>query len=306
MRGYTWPDGGGRRGFTTPPHRLLVKMPRPSSATLFQSRRSHAPRRRNTRSTRSMAENCCGLDPWTYRPHACISEAVFARENDALTKALQISLLSDAAASSSSSAVPSRDSTSLAAASFLLPFAPDLPRGRDPPSGRIAKKRKSRATNRSLTTYITADPANFRQLVQQVTGTGPLDGAGLPVDLPPAAAAVLQGSCLLPTLDTSAFFLDRVGAVDAPVLAEFDSSLAAPKKAERTGKKEPHGIQRCLPWAPICGAFAEDLPLGPFLLLPVYFELLLTILLNFVGDIILMCFDVMWDGDKHTPLILDS
>ncbi|RWW22474.1 hypothetical protein GW17_00013330 [Ensete ventricosum] len=213
-----------------PPHRLLVKMPRPSSATLFQSRRSHAPRRRNTRSTRSMAENCCGLDPWTYRPHACISEAVFARENDALTKALQISLLSDAAASSSSSAVPSRDSTSLAAASFLLPFAPDLPRGRDPPSGRIAKKRKSRATNRSLTTYITADPANFRQLVQQVTGTGPLDGAGLPVDLPTAAAAaaVLQGSCLLPTLDTSAFFLDRVGAVDAPVLAEFDSSLAAP------------------------------------------------------------------------------
>lgn len=232
MRGYTWPDGGGRRGFATHPTILVVKMPRrflhpfiPKSLPRpFELR----PRRRNARSIRSMAENCWGLDPWTCRPHACISEAAFARENDALTKALQISLFSDAAAASS--AVPSPDSISLATSSFLLPFAPDLPRSRDPPPGRITKKRKSRATKRSLTTYINADPANFRQLVQQVTGTRPVDGAGLPVELPPAAA--VQGSCLLPTLDTSAFFLDRIGTVgpggDGPVLAEFDSLLAAP------------------------------------------------------------------------------
>lgn len=37
------------------------------------------------------------------------------------------------------------------------------------PSGRVTK-RKSRATKRETTTFITADPSNFRQMVQQVTG----------------------------------------------------------------------------------------------------------------------------------------
>ncbi|EPS66174.1 hypothetical protein M569_08603 [Genlisea aurea] len=38
-----------------------------------------------------------------------------------------------------------------------------------PPAGRIAK-RKSRATRKEVTMFIVADPANFRQMVQQVTG----------------------------------------------------------------------------------------------------------------------------------------
>ncbi|GAB4843989.1 hypothetical protein Ancab_013953 [Ancistrocladus abbreviatus] len=88
-----------------------------------------------------------------------------------------------------------------------------------------AMKRKTRPSKRSPTTFITADPANFRQMVQQVTGAKYLKGeitvASVlkpePKRLGSAAGGAgvgggsyvnpLQG-CLLPTLDTSAFLLD--------------------------------------------------------------------------------------------------
>ncbi|RWW68590.1 hypothetical protein BHE74_00023886 [Ensete ventricosum] len=153
-----------------------------------------------------MAENCSVLDTWMYRSYACISEAAIERENDALTKALQISLLRDS--SSAPSAIPSPESFSTATSSLLcLPAAVNECHRRDPPAGRVAKKRRSRASKRSPTTYIAADPANFRELVQRATGTRAAGSAG--EHQYPAAA--VQGSPLLPTLDTSSFLHDRAG-----------------------------------------------------------------------------------------------
>lgn len=93
--------------------------------------------------------------------------------------------------------------------------------GPGPASGRVGK-RKPRASKKNPTTYITADAANFRQMVQQVTGVRFPEAA----QIPSAAAHVLkpepqriagvgfggriQGR--LPTLDTSAFMVGLAGA----------------------------------------------------------------------------------------------
>ncbi|KAK1434589.1 hypothetical protein QVD17_00336 [Tagetes erecta] len=72
-------------------------------------------------------------------------------------------------------------------------------------------KRKSRASKRSMTTFIQADPANFRQMVQEVTGAKFEGNGRLPVVKPEPLRQPfvnkLQG-LMLPTLDTSAYLLD--------------------------------------------------------------------------------------------------
>ncbi|KAG6519773.1 hypothetical protein ZIOFF_023281 [Zingiber officinale] len=93
-------------------------------------------------------------------------------------------------------------------------------------SGRIAKaKRKPRggaAANRSPVTYISADPANFLELVQRVTGAEGLELSASPAPVPPPQ------QIRLPTLDTSELFLDQLdgGAFGLPtVSSDFDSLL---------------------------------------------------------------------------------
>uniref|UniRef100_A0A7N0VF65 VQ domain-containing protein n=1 Tax=Kalanchoe fedtschenkoi TaxID=63787 RepID=A0A7N0VF65_KALFE len=90
--------------------------------------------------------------------------------------------------------------------------------------GRIAK-RKSRATKKNLTTFIEADPANFRQMVQRVTGVR-FDAASSPAPLPPLSQLLLKPeprrpigrlySACLPTLDTSSFLLDYRNSHQSP------------------------------------------------------------------------------------------
>jgi VQ motif len=75
----------------------------------------------------------------------------------------------------------------------------------------------------NLTTYISTDAANFRQMVQHVTGAGFEFGeSGLEAEpglVRPepkrAASATMQSSCVLPTLDTSSFLLDQEGLIGA-------------------------------------------------------------------------------------------
>ncbi|KAI0527613.1 hypothetical protein KFK09_003218 [Dendrobium nobile] len=109
----------------------------------------------------------------------------FARENEALTKALQISLSDYSSASETLSSLPpplpnaaKSDSSEPAARRFGVGLTgnpiPCLP------SGKIAKK-KSRASKRTLTTYINADPADFQRMVQEVTGIE-FGEVGVPVD----------------------------------------------------------------------------------------------------------------------------
>lgn len=91
--------------------------------------------------------------------------------------------------------------------------------------GKVCKTRRSRASSKSPITFLNADPANFRAMVQQVTGVplnptaaaarlwSPSGGIGVPLprrDFMSSSArnnnnTTLQG---LPTLDTSALLIN--------------------------------------------------------------------------------------------------
>lgn len=173
------------------------------------------------------SDNLVTMEPWAlpFRPafaDSWLSEA-FARDTETLTKALQKSLSGHSDNVSSEMINP-----------FYQPettpvHTPTVSGGSENETavskrrgavagvgvngGKIAK-RKSRASKRSTTTFITADPANFRQMVQQVTGVR-FGGHGqlpvTPVVKPEPQRAVnrLQTGCL-PTLDTSAFLLGAI------------------------------------------------------------------------------------------------
>ncbi|XP_074581258.1 calmodulin-binding protein 25-like [Curcuma longa] len=127
---------------------------------------------------------------------------------EAITRALHVSLSSD---------------------SSPPPAASRRWNARAPTSGRISKpKRKPRGGAVPPITYISADPANFREMVQQATGAAGLEPSdSLPL---PSPVAPLQ-QIRLPTLDTSALFLDQIAgrqpATDfdrlSPIFPSLDS-----------------------------------------------------------------------------------
>uniref|UniRef100_A0A2P2MYP4 Uncharacterized protein LOC105136902 n=1 Tax=Rhizophora mucronata TaxID=61149 RepID=A0A2P2MYP4_RHIMU len=195
------------------------------------------------------SENLASLEPWSVRPTVAdwwISEA-YARDTEILTKALQKSLYNDSNITTTTPTITTNsNSVSLSetltsdslnpllalinneTASAVVPpatptashvYASDPEtaqkrQGKVPPgpSGK-ALKRKSRASKRSQTTFITADPADFRQMVQQVTGVRFCNSqVSLMKPEPQRPGGRLQGcggGGSLPTLDTSAFLLDR-------------------------------------------------------------------------------------------------
>uniref|UniRef100_A0A1D1Y307 Translation initiation factor IF-2 n=1 Tax=Anthurium amnicola TaxID=1678845 RepID=A0A1D1Y307_9ARAE len=169
-----------------------------------------------------MADNCSSLEPWSFYS---ISDA-FACETEAFTRALQMSFSSDAdvlAAVVSGGASPLLLTSDPGAASLSASDAEPAPKRARAhpvlpvaPAGKISKRK--RPSKRSTTTYITADPANFRQMVQQVTGIrlggAPHEAAESvlkPEPQRPGGNPLLQGSCL-PTLDTSSFLLEQAAA----------------------------------------------------------------------------------------------
>ncbi|KAI4319647.1 hypothetical protein MLD38_033224 [Melastoma candidum] len=212
----------------------------------------------------AFSDHLTTVDPCTLRPSSFLdpwfSDAL-SHETETLTRALQMSLSSyspspfaaSAATPSDTNTNNSSDTTTLThdvVSPFLVPTpglhapafgsnssetAAAAPKQRQRKtgvsSGKVTK-RKPRATKRSQTTFITADAANFRQMVQQVTGSrlGHLPTANLGRILRPEphrpgnrftvpsrgnlvsshgddACLASIGSCL-PTLDTSAFLLD--------------------------------------------------------------------------------------------------
>lgn len=112
-----------------------------------------------------------------------------------------------------------------------------------PASGRIGK-RQPRASKKSPTTFITADAANFRQMVQDVTGVklptttkfGRLSAVVKPE--PQRFGAAAHGGGLihgcLPTLDTSAFLIDRHNRQQA-LVAHSGSAASQPPVGEIGG-----------------------------------------------------------------------
>ncbi|KAI3446540.1 hypothetical protein Pfo_003205 [Paulownia fortunei] len=189
-------------------------------------------------------DNLMTEQPWPFRQafaDTWISD-VFTKETETITKALQNSF---SGTSSHGDVYSAEMVESLFAKPDITPVqTPTVSGGSEnealvskqrrsvPPSGRVAK-RKSRVSKRAATTtFITADPANFRQMVQQVTG---VRFAGLNEQLPVASLlkpephrAVNQGGGL-PTLDTSAFFLDASASslVPQPSVVVADGGAAA-------------------------------------------------------------------------------
>jgi hypothetical protein len=202
----------------------------------------------DTASNMASSENLASLEPWNmmFRPNFpdfWLPEA-YARDTETLTKALQKSLFNniddtptdtntDDNSTNSFSMNETFSSNSFNPFTSLIETAPPTPTasnvsGSDPETAGATKrqrnlvpgatgkvsKRKTRASKRSQTTFITADPANFRQMVQQVTGVrfGNSQVSMVPVLKPEPqrpGGRLLVGSGYLPTLDTSAFLLDH-------------------------------------------------------------------------------------------------
>ncbi|KAF7071704.1 hypothetical protein CFC21_076966 [Triticum aestivum] len=109
------------------------------------------------------------------------------------------------------------------------------------PARRVARRRP-RPSRRLPTTYISADPAEFRRMVHQVTGADelllplaqqPTEGEPLlPALAAHAAPSSAGGALLLPTLDTSAFLLG--GCRARPSTARTDA-IAMPPPTSRDG-----------------------------------------------------------------------
>ncbi|XVE95705.1 hypothetical protein REPUB_Repub02eG0122400 [Reevesia pubescens] len=209
------------------------------------------------------SENLARVEPWTFRPgfaDSWISEA-FARDTETLTRALQKSisnsfsnsdslspLLSLIKPNPSSTPSPSPSPTPTPT-SALTPCASNVScsdpetatkrqRTTNPPLTGKVSKRKSRASKRSQTTFITADPSSFRQMVQQVTGVrfGNAQMSLSPIlkpepQRPGSRLPNGAGPGCLPTLDTSAFLLDHPqpssGGVVGSSLPLFQSSMEA-------------------------------------------------------------------------------
>ncbi|KAF7819175.1 calmodulin-binding protein 25-like [Senna tora] len=188
------------------------------------------------------SENLASIEHWTFRPTFQDSwfTDVFARETETLTKALQKSLSGSNSETLTSDTISpflnhliQPDTTPTPTVSGLSgsdqEAAPAKQRQRSaipPAAGGKISKRKSRASKRSQTTFITADPANFRQMVQQVTGVR-LGNSQMPMapilkpepQRPGSRLPVVVGGGCLPTLDTSAFLLDHQHQMMGPATA---------------------------------------------------------------------------------------
>lgn len=85
--------------------------------------------------------------------------------------------------------------------------------------GKATKQRRSRASKKPQTTFIAADPSNFRQMVQQVTGAKyNNDTSSMPFKPEPhrlvdtrlsSVSSSERSTTAVPTLDTSAFLSDH-------------------------------------------------------------------------------------------------
>nr|XP_051221433.1 calmodulin-binding protein 25-like [Lolium perenne] len=146
---------------------------------------------------------------------AWFSPAAAAFENDALASALAHASASASPSSPTPSSSTTTTTTSSASELSSVPY--DVPPAHAQPAtcrpvpaprqctGRVSK-RKPRPSRRPPTTYITADPADFRRMVQKITG---FNVPGAAERAYPAAAPRRPEplAFVLPTLDTSACFM---------------------------------------------------------------------------------------------------
>lgn len=115
--------------------------------------------------------------------------------------------------------------------------------------GGVSKRKpKPRPSRRAPTTYIIAAPADFRRMVQEVTGLAVPAGAGAAAACPVASASWPQDQLafVLPTLDTSAsFMLDRAPLL--PPLQRWDDKAMASSDGAATAMAAPTAREETVP-----------------------------------------------------------
>ncbi|CAA0832879.1 VQ motif-containing protein [Striga hermonthica] len=166
-------------------------------------------------------ENLMAEQPWQYRP--AFGDAWYTGEfgdgADPLAAALRSSFSGDSSAEVLESPATIPTASGGSEADFAAPKRRRVADG-VPPSGRVSK-RKPRGSKRSAkTTFIVADPENFRRMVQQVTGVKL--GLGGAADLAPALGEDRIGGVVdldggLPTLNSSAFLPEPPVSQPSPV-----------------------------------------------------------------------------------------
>ncbi|XP_020583544.1 calmodulin-binding protein 25-like [Phalaenopsis equestris] len=209
-----------------------------------------------------MAENGSTVQSWNHYETQSWIPPIYARENEALTKALQISL--------------SDDSSTSETLSYLPPFPPSSAKqvstiqNRSSIYRKIAK-RKSRVSKRTPTTYINADPANFRRMVQEVTGIR-IGEVGRPVE--PAVWREPEWSGLDSFLTRSRTCITEI------IRSRYDQPGPSPSSQSSTTKsakfsrfKTSIGLGTCSPLSAgrasslpgsVMGSGAKELSHGPF------------------------------------------
>ncbi|KAM7259546.1 hypothetical protein ACFE04_015287 [Oxalis oulophora] len=204
------------------------------------------------------SEKLASIEPWEFRlpsssftDNSWFSSETFSRETETFTKALQQSISPFLHAVTPETA-PSTPTISNVSASDhetskkrhrnVIPVVN--------PNNTKVSKRKSRVSKRkSQTTFITADPANFRQMVQQVTGARfGSSQVSMEAFLMPEPQRIGNrltnfgiGVGCLPTLDTSAFLLDNNHQVQQNVIVGPRATSAASSGTQQIGDVGPLG-----------------------------------------------------------------
>ncbi|CAF1850172.1 hypothetical protein Bca4012_031438 [Brassica carinata] len=208
------------------------------------------------------SDGLASVEPWSFRQSFNIDSWLLPdHDSDILAKALHRSISTSTPTDPFS---PSAYFDSAAVADLSPPqtlsnvsFASDLDisgagganrkRGPGVSGDKPAKRRSRVSTKKSQTTFITADAANFRQMVQQVTGAKFIGSSShgifspivkpephrLATRLPPSSSSVV------PTLDTSSFLsnhhqenmINDFSSVSAPASSVFQSSTASTVKS---------------------------------------------------------------------------
>ncbi|KAJ0246794.1 hypothetical protein HA466_0172850 [Hirschfeldia incana] len=198
------------------------------------------------------SDGLASVDPWSFRQSFNIDSWLlpdtFSHDSDALAKALHKSISDplspsaffDSAAISDLSPPQTISNVSFGSDQEIAAGCgggggAKRKRGLGVSGGKPAKRRSRVSTKKSQTTFITADAANFRQMVQQVTGAkfvgSSPHGNFAPVvkpephRLPPSGGVYDRSSSAVPTLDTSSFLsnhhqenmVTELGSVSAPV-----------------------------------------------------------------------------------------
>ncbi|KAF8104293.1 hypothetical protein N665_0175s0021 [Sinapis alba] len=209
------------------------------------------------------SDGLASVEPWSFRQSFNIDSWLLPdHDTDILAKALHRSIststptdpFSPSVYFDSAAAVVSDLSPPQTLSNVSFVSDPDISgggakrkRGLAVSGDKPAKRRSRVSTKKSQTTFITADAANFRQMVQQVTGAkfiGSSHGIFSPIvkpephrlasRLPPSSS-----SSAVPTLDTSSFLsnhhqenmVNDLIYVSAPVSSFHQSTTAATVKS---------------------------------------------------------------------------